>query len=69
MYSKNKMEKKENISSGYASFDYELSDYREGDLIKLSILVNEEMVDALSMVIHKDFAVRQGRLMCERLKD
>ena len=47
----------------------ELSDYREGDLIKLSILVNEEMVDALSMIIHKDFAVRQGRLMCERLKD
>ncbi len=46
-----------------------MNDYREGDLIKLSILVNEEMVDALSMIIHKDFAVRQGRLMCERLKD
>ena len=62
-------DKIKSISSGYASFDYELSDYREGDLIKLSILVNEEMVDALSMIIHKDFAVRQGRLMCERLKD
>ena len=62
-------DKIKSISSGYASFDYELNDYREGDLIKLSILVNEEMVDALSMVIHKDFAVRQGRLMCERLKD
>ena len=62
-------DKIKSISSGYASFDYELNDYREGDLIKLSILVNEEMVDALSMIIHKDFAVRQGRLMCERLKD
>ncbi len=57
------------ISSGYASFDYEISDYREGDLIKLSILVNEQPVDALSMVIHKDFAMKQGRLICERLKE
>jgi len=56
------------ISSGYASFDYEISDYREGDLIKLSILVNEQSVDALSMIIHKDFAMKQGRLICERLK-
>jgi len=57
------------ISSGYASFDYEISDYREGDLIKLSILVNEQQVDALSMIIHKDFAMKQGRLICERLKE
>lgn len=57
------------ISSGYASFDYEILDYREGDLIKLSILVNEQTVDALSMVIHKDFAMKQGRLICERLKE
>jgi len=57
------------ISSGYASFDYEISDYREGDLIKLSILVNEQPVDALSMIIHKDFAMKQGRLICERLKE
>jgi len=57
------------ISSGYASFDYEISDYREGDLIKLSILVNEQSVDALSMIIHKDFAMKQGRLICERLKE
>jgi len=57
------------ISSGYASFDYEISGYREGDLIKLSILVNEQPVDALSMIIHKDFAMKQGRLICERLKE
>jgi len=57
------------ISSGYASFDYEISGYREGDLIKLSILVNEQSVDALSMIIHKDFAMKQGRLICERLKE
>ena len=57
------------ISSGYASLDYEITDYREGNLIKLSILVNEQLVDALSMIIHKDFAIKQGRLMCERLKE
>jgi len=57
------------ISSGYASLDYEITDYREGNLIKLSILVNEQLVDALSMIIHKDFAMKQGRLMCERLKE
>ena len=57
------------ITSGYASFDYEISEYKDGDLIKLSILVNEEPVDALSMIIHKDFAQKQGRLICEKLKD
>jgi len=57
------------ITSGYASFDYEISEYKEGDLIKLSILVNDEPVDALSMIIHKDFAQKQGRLICEKLKD
>ncbi len=57
------------ITSGYASFDYEISDYKDGELIKLSILVNEEPVDALSMIIHKDFAQKQGRLICEKLKD
>lgn len=56
------------ISSGYASFDYDILDYREGNLIKLSILVNEQPVDALSMIIHKVFAMKQGRLICERLK-
>ena len=57
------------ITSGYASFDYEISEYKDGDLIKLSILVNDEAVDALSMIIHKDFAQKQGRSICEKLKD
>jgi len=62
-------DKLKSITSGYASFDYEISEYREGELIKLSILVNEEPVDALSIIIHKDFAQKQGRLICEKLKD
>jgi len=57
------------ITSGYASFDYEISEYKDGELIKLSILVNDESVDALSMIIHKDFAQKQGRFICEKLKD
>ena len=57
------------ISSGYASFDYEITDYREGNLVKMGILVNTEPVDALSMMIHKDFAQSQGRLVCEKLKE
>ncbi|SUA99434.1 Elongation factor 4 [Pannonibacter phragmitetus] len=57
------------ISKGYASFDYSLSDYREGDLVKMSILVNEEPVDALSMLIHRSQSERRGRAMCEKLKD
>ncbi len=57
------------ITSGYASFDYEITSYKEGDLVKLGILVNSEPVDALSMIIHKEFAQSQGRLVCEKLKD
>ena len=57
------------ITSGYASFDYEIIGYKEGDLVKLGILVNNEPVDALSMIIHKEFAQNQGRLVCEKLKD
>ena len=57
------------MTSGYASFDYEIIAHREGDLVKLSILVNSEPVDALAMMVHKDFAQIIGREVCEKLKD
>lgn len=57
------------ISRGYASFDYEQVGLREGDLVKMSILVNNEPVDALSMIVHRSVAEERGRHMCERLKD
>jgi GTP-binding protein LepA len=57
------------MTSGYASFDYEIVDNREGNLVKLGILVNAEPVDALAMMIHKDFAQKTGREVCEKLKD
>ncbi len=57
------------MTSGYASFDYEMIGHREGDLVKLSILVNAESVDALAMMVHKDFAQSIGREVCEKLKD
>jgi len=57
------------MTSGYASFDYEIMDHKEGDLVKLGILVNTEPVDALAMMVHKDFAQTIGREVCEKLKD
>jgi len=57
------------VSKGYASFDYQPIGVREGDLVKMSILVNGEPVDALSMLVHRSRAENRGRAMCERLKD
>ena len=57
------------ISRGYASFDYQIDEYREGDLVRMSLLVNAEPVDALSMIVHASQAEPRGRGMCGRLKD
>ncbi|WP_375204502.1 translation elongation factor 4 [Hyphococcus sp.] len=57
------------VSKGYASFDYQMLDHRAGELVKMQILVNEEPVDALSIIVHRDKAEHRGRAMCEKLKD
>ena len=57
------------ISRGYASFDYQMDDYKQSDLVKVSILVNLELVDALSFMSHKTQSESRGRAICERLKD
>ncbi|HSM95177.1 MAG TPA: translation elongation factor 4 [Rhizomicrobium sp.] len=57
------------VSRGYASFDYHIEEYEEGDLVKMSILVNDDPVDALSMIVNRQRAEGRGRAMCEKLKE
>ena len=57
------------VTKGYASFDYQMTGYRQDNLVKMAILVNEEPVDALSVMVHRDRAEQRGRAMCEKLKE
>lgn len=57
------------VTKGYASFDYQMEGYREDNLVKMAILVNDEPVDALSIMVHRDRAEQRGRAMCEKLKE
>ena len=57
------------ITKGYASFDYEIIDYKINDLVKVSVMINSDPVDALSLIVHRDRSQQRGRALCERLKD
>jgi len=62
-------DKLKSVTQGYGSFDYELTAYREADVVKLDILINGERVDALSQLVHRERSVERARHACERLRD
>jgi GTP-binding protein LepA len=62
-------DKLKSITKGYASFDYELLDFRPGDIVRVDLLLNAEPVDALAFMIHRDSAQNRGRSFCEKLKE